>query len=867
MAMRYDPRTEGARCDECPMKRWHGAEWAPVPGTGMGTLLLTDAPGPRDKRHLFAGEDGTELNDGLNAAGISRANCRTDAVIACRLPKAMKGKWDLIGAKLRKEKKQTGVAPPHPAECCAPRLQPSLDAAQHIVALGGPAASRVLGGKPSIMGIRGTPITLDDGRKVFPTLSPGVVRAARRWRKVFAADLSRARRFFEDRLLWSAPRIQYTPRFYEVVEFFSHPSRWWSYDVETDARDPLQANLRCIAISRDATPEEADQGYPDACIVIPFRSLELEGEHPLYDAEEYQLIVDYLRRVFTDGRLWCGHNAGWYDRLVIEEQLSVTPKPLLDTILLARLVASELPKSLGVVGSMYIDLPSAWKQDNEGLKLSVAARTDMELWEYCALDTAVTHRCAEKLVAGTRERAQAVTCAAYPSMTLVDLDHKIQDFCAGLTRTGMYIDREAQRVMEADLTQRVDDARLLIDQRSPIGAMNPASVYQVRDVLYSSKGFGLDPVEFTDAGDPSTNDASIRAYLMRSGLDPAARSFLLALRTFRKAHKLLTGFVRPLKLRSEHPDVGVLDDDGRLRVAWSAHVPVTGRLSSSQPMNVQNWPKELRKLVIPAPGNILVGADYDQLEGRIGAARWGLKRYLEAYATPGIDPHQITMEFCFGQRIWSLPGAPKERYKKKGDGWEISGKFNELRQLAKSYYYAKQYSSGDETVHGLLQKVEDTDPDTGEPIFPNAGLKVEEVAAMSRKFLAACPELERGWKQEKAYYDRYGCNVEPLTGRRRDFLDGFDLPEVVNFPVQASGAALMNIGTVRLIDAGWSCNYAGPGTGPIQQGHDALVVEVPEAHAEDARRALEWAMTQEHRRIYDVVFSAEAEIGRRWYDV
>ena len=296
--------------------------------------------------------------------------------------------------------------------------------------------------------------------------------------------------------------------------------------METDARDPLQANLRCIAISRDATPEEADQGYPDACIVIPFRSLELEGEHPLYDAEEYQLIVDYLRRVLTDGRLWCGHNAGWYDRLVIEEQLGVTPKPLLDTILLARLVASELPKSLGVVGSMYIDLPSAWKQDNEGLKLSVAARTDMELWEYCALDTAVTHRCAEKLVAGTRERAQAVTCAAYPSMTLVELDHKIQDFCAGLTRTGMYIDREAQRTMEADLTQRVDDARLLIDQRSPIGAMNPASVYQVRDVLYSSKGFGLDPVEFTDAGDPSTNDASIRAYLMRSGLDPAARSYL-----------------------------------------------------------------------------------------------------------------------------------------------------------------------------------------------------------------------------------------------------------------------------------------------------------------------------------------------------
>ena len=858
----YDPRIDGADCDHCPMKRWAAEEWHPVRAQRAhtsGRLLLGEAPGRQEEERgrPFVGESGTELNDALKAVGIQRLTYDVDNVIACRCPK---DKWELLNAKLRRDK-ASGASPgheQHPALHCRPRLEKSLTRATNIVALGGKAAAAVLGGNPSILSIRGGPVTLDNGTKVLPTVHPAFVRRARRWRSVLQADLRRAERFFTNTLRWKDPLIHHQPTAAELRTFLAYPSKLWSYDVETDAREPLLANLRCLAIARDATPQEQEQGYEDAVVVIGLRSVEVD-EPSLYLPWDEEEILNVLRRAFVDGRMWCGHNAGWYDRLVIEQHLGVTPKPLLDTIMLARLT-SELPKSLAVQGSLYTDCTS-WKNEAEGLK-GYQARTDHDLHTYCAIDTAVTHRIAPVLAQKVALRNQSSPCPAKPSLTLSQLDHQIQSVCAGMTRTGMFIDVQAQAELEHRLEHEVRDLRERVVALSGDGVFNPASHPQVRSLLYSRTGFDLDPIDYTDLGDPSTNANCLRQHLMQEGTPYDAAQFIHALRAFRGKHKLLTTFVRPLKRRSVDPEKGVLDDDGRLRVAWSAHIPVTGRLSSSQPMNVQNWPKAMRKLVVAAPGHVLVGADFDQLEGRIGAARWGLEKYLAAYRQEGMDPHQLTMEFCFGQRVWNLPGAPAEKYRKKG----ISGKFNDLRQLAKTYLYAKTYSAGDETVFDLLRRVEDEDED-GNVTFPYANMRLGEVAAMSRRFLEACPQLVRGWDREVAFFRSRSFNIEPLTGRRRDFADGFEKCEIVNFPVQGSAAALMNIATLDVVDSGFGCGFAGGGTGPIQQGHDALVLEVPEAEAETARQVLEACMTQHYPGIYDVAFTAAADTGHSWYEV
>ena len=860
----YDPRKDGADCEHCPMRRWHGSAWKPVqaytPRKSIG-LILGEAPAKHEveKGAPFVGEAGKELNESLKEVGINRAFWTLDNTIGCRANVGHDGRddYDAIDYRLRKDKKG-GKSPDHekhPAEHCRPRLEKTLHQHTNIITLGTKAARAVLPGNPSVMSIRGGPVEpMLNGRrvKVLPTVHPSFVRRARRWRRVFQADLRRAQRFFAGNLQWKDPVIYYEPSPEVLQWFFDQPSRFWSYDVETDAREPLWAKLRCIGVSRDATPAEKAKGFQDAAIVVPFRYINGEEYPDTTYLNEYFRI---FREVFTDGRMWVAHNGGWYDRLVVETRLGVTPAPLLDTILLARLTASELPKSLGVVGSIYTDV-SSWKADNEGNKLSTDARDDKELWHYNAMDCAVTHRIFDPLWEATHARGQAQACPARPSMTLLELDHAIQGVCAGMSRTGMFIDKDAQQALEYQLDNEVRTLHGGVVKLAARGlGFNPSSVYQVRDVLYGAKGFNLEPLAYTKTGDPSTGNPVLREYLMNAGTPPEALEFIRALRAYRGKHKLLTTFVRPLKPREAG---GVIDPDGRLRVAWSSHIPVTGRLSSSQPMNVQNWPKAMRKLVIPEPGNVLVGADFDQLEGRISAARWGMESYLTAYRQAGVDPHQITMEFCFGERIWGMPGAPAEKYRKKG----IGGAFNALRNLSKSFLYGKLYGAGDETVWGLLREAEDEDGG-----FLYKDLKLSEVAAMSRRFLEKCPELPLGWEQEVNYYNDNACNKEPLTGRRRDFLDGFDKNEIVNFPVQSSAAALMNLATFDVVRAGICVNYAGPGTGPIQQGHDALVLEVPESQAEDARKLLEDCMTQEYKSIYDVVFTAEAEVGKNWYEV
>ena len=69
-----------------------------------------------------------------------------------------------------------------------------------------------------------------------------------------------------------------------------------------------------------------------------------------------------------------------------------------------------------------------------------------------------------------------------------------------------------------------------------------------------------------------------------------------------------------------------------------------------------NQPKNFRKMYVPGLGHLFVSADSDQVEMRLIAVRWGLSRYLEAFAL-GLDPHQITMHLVWGDEIWTWGSA------------------------------------------------------------------------------------------------------------------------------------------------------------------------------------------------------------------
>lgn len=296
----------------------------------------------------------------------------------------------------------------------------------------------------------------------------------------------------------------------------------------------------------------------------------------------------------------------------------------------------------------------------------------------------------------------------------------------------------------------------------------------------------------------------------------------------------------------------------------------------------QNFPKAMRSLVVAAPGHVLVGADMDQLELRIAAARWGVELYLRAFEE-GKDPHSMTAFAVFGKAFCDAAGLDPVLFERsgilQGTAYDEKGKFigdgeaKKMRDLSKAVQYAAQYMATVETVHKLIAKTEvpakGTDgavKNDGTTDLPYALLPLRKVRQMRDNWLKGAPEFEKGWEREIQTYRDIGYIAEEITGRRRDFLDGEAPNEIVNFPIQASAAGLMNLAIVKLHEQ-IPLHKWGPGTGIINQCHDSIVIECPESEGENVARMLEEAMNQVHPALPGVVFSAGADIGKDWKKV
>jgi DNA polymerase I-like protein with 3'-5' exonuclease and polymerase domains/uracil-DNA glycosylase len=872
-----DPRDQGARCDVCPLARG-GAPVAPVMAEGIGRSRLAivgEAPGPPEveQGRPFVGPSGIEEGKALAAAGWQRTDFRWTEAVACKPP----GNGDLnlylqtLQSRNRRRKRNGQTPLPSPIDCCAPRLQADLVGAEFIISLGTFAAKAVIPGMTgSVLPIRGGPVRRDDGVKVLPTLHPSFVLRAPRWREAYRIDHERARRWADDRLTWQDPQILYRPSVQQLaaylgvvrrgIEWVADPAkaRPLAWDYETDGVESLDCSVRCIGI-----------GTAGSAVVVPF--LSVDGHTRFYPEGEEHQINAVLRAWMVGPGLKIGHNSGYYDTLVAEQHLRVTPHPQVDTILLHRLVKAELPHSLQYLGSTLTDV-IAWKAGKE----ATTATEDADLWLYNARDVAVTARCAVPLVESVTYRGLGEVTSAGTS-GLLGGDHEIQRICRTLHRNGMLIDQQRReeflveyqgrlarwtaRCMEAP--QKIRDV-WRYESKTRQHPFNPGSGAQVARLLYED--WGLEPTDFTASGDPSVADTALRK-LLGQPLDPEQIAFVRALRQYRKAAKVVGTYLLPAappapgQRRGERQGdyKGWLRPNGRVHADWKAHVVVSGRLGSSP--NMQNVPVNLRSMFVPQPGFRLVYADADQLELRIAAARWGASRYLEAFDR-GDDPHQVTMHLVFGEQMWDWDGGPPKahRWKKKWPGGKIGGHFSTMRDLAKRVQYAGQYGAATPTVHDVITSAEDKD---GELIY--ADLSLSEVRTLHEAWLEGCPEFTKGWDSEMAYFHRHRYVRDDVGGRVRDCLDGDELNTVVNFPIQAAGAAIINAATLR-IDAMYPCGFAGAYSGLINQCHDALTLEVPEAIAERVAADLQAAMSGTTTALPGVEFKAEAVVKTRWED-
>jgi len=508
-----------------------------------------------------------------------------------------------------------------------------------------------------------------------------------------------------------------------------------------------------------------------------------------YEEEAEAQVKSILADLLTNPRVTKGgHNFGYYDRMVIEQHLGVTPSPVVDTILLSHLAESEYPNGLGYVGSVYTDVP-AWKAEHT----ATTAETDEELGTYCATDCSVTGRVASQLLRKATQRGQR---------HLYKRSQSLQELCVGMHRTGIRVD-------EGRLAQHRDKQVAELEHwhfkvQSFKAGLNPNSHDQIRQLLYRT--WALPPHQFTDSGEASTNGASLINLLSSPLVEEEQRSFIRALRKYRKAQKLLSTYI------TRFPE---MMRDGYIHADFNATGTVSGRLSARL---FQTIPPFLRDIFIPPPGCVFVEADYDQLELRMVTALAGAAYYQNAFTDRVVGPHNLTAQLMFGEAVWKLEGAPENRILKGTDA------FSKVRGAAKTLCFLFLYGGAAPMAHERMVATEDHKGD-----LPYSHYTLREVRALQRRWLRNVPELPIWHQGCLSHWRKHGYVEEPIWNRRR-YMYEEDFNALPNFQAQAGGFALVARQMLKLVKQ-IPFDFTAR-TGLVNQLHDAVLFSVPEADAD-----------------------------------
>lgn len=291
------------------------------------------------------------------------------------------------------------------------------------------------------------------------------------------------------------------------------------------------------------------------------------------------------------------------------------------------------------------------------------------------------------------------------------------------------------------------------------------------------------------------------------------------------------------KLKSTYCDglLKVIDPDGRVRTSFQMTVTATGRLSSTEP-NLQNIPtrtplgSELRRMFVPERGNVLVDADYSQIELRLLAHIAQDETMIGAFRA-GEDIHTVTASQVFGVPVEEVTKQMRSHAKAVNFGivYGISA-FSLAQDIGVSVYEAKEY------IQNYLERF--------------SGI---------RRYMTEIVEKAK----EQGY-------VETLMHRRRDLPEltasnfatrSFGERVALNMPIQGTAADVMKLAMVRVFDR---LRREAPEAKLLLQVHDELIVECPEAMAEQTARLLTEEMEGVMR--LSVPLIAEAHWGKNWLE-
>ncbi|MFV0479116.1 MAG: DNA polymerase I [Anaerorhabdus sp.] len=276
--------------------------------------------------------------------------------------------------------------------------------------------------------------------------------------------------------------------------------------------------------------------------------------------------------------------------------------------------------------------------------------------------------------------------------------------------------------------------------------------------------------------------------------------------------------------------------DGKIHTIYHQCSTQTGRLSSTEP-NMQNisvrdeQARKIRRAFIPTPGNLLLAADYSQVELRILAHMANEAGLIEAFKT-GEDIHIKTASDVFGVDSSEVTSVMRRQAKAVNFGvvYGIS-EFGLSQQLGISRADAKKY------IDTYFEK------------YPRIKEYMDEV-------VEEC--------QQKGY-------VTTLLNRRREIHEIHDKNHMVrefgkraamNAPIQGSAADLIKLAMIKIQS---ELDMRQLKSKMILQVHDELIFDVVKDEVEIMKSLIEEGMTTALE--LKVPLLAECKQGNTWYEV
>ena len=532
-----------------------------------------------------------------------------------------------------------------------------------------------------------------------------------------------------------------------------------SVDTETNSLNPINAELVGISFCYS----------PNCACYIPLK-------HRNQKCLDKNLVLNKVKKILEDKNIRkVGQNIK-FDNIIFKKN-NISVEPLEDSMLASYTLDAGLNRhNLDTLANIHLNHKTITFKDLVGTGKKKITFEDVDLkkaTEYAAEDADVTFRLYEHL----KERMNKEKLNNIYELFEVPLIKILSD----MEINGIKVDSTYLKKLSKKFEYKINKIEKEIYKLAK-KKFNIASTKQLGEIIYNE--LKIRNLKKTKKGSLATS-ASILEDLAFKG-----HKFPSLVLDWRQLSKLKNTYTDALQ---EH----INSKTKRVHTSFLLAATNTGRLASSDP-NLQNIPiktedgREIRKAFIPEKNNVLISADYNQIEMRILSDMADVKALKKAFSNKE-DIHSLT-----ASQVFNVP-------LKKVD--------QNLRRKAKTINFGIIYGI---TQYGLAKQI---------------SVSNEEALEFINSYFKKFPEIKE-YMNSTVKFCRKNGYVNNIFGRRihlrgindKNFsVRSFQERAAINAPIQSSAADIIRIAMIKLKEVEKS--KKGFDAKMLLQIHDELVFE------------------------------------------